>query len=137
MQVPTSAAGTNVLATGAADIKMLGVFDILPVLDAEQSVVVLAGIHVGCYELFGNDRIHAIRDLRRKTVAVSGLGAGDHLFIATMLAYVGVDPKGKSIGRGLTPTPSRCVRSPKVLQMPSSPSLRNPKNCERRKSDTS
>jgi NitT/TauT family transport system substrate-binding protein len=96
VKIRTGAVSTNVLATGAADIKMLGVFDILPALDSEHSVVVLAGIHVGCYELFGNDRVHAIRDLKRKTVAVTALGVSDHLFIASMLAYVGVDP-GKDI----------------------------------------
>src|SRR5262249_49057088 len=78
------------------DIKMLGVFDILPALDSGHSVVMLAGMHVGCYELFGNERVHAVRDLKRKTVAVSRLGVSDHLFIASMLAYVGVDP-GKDI----------------------------------------
>ncbi len=108
-KVPTAAAGTNVLATGAADIKILGVFDILPVLDSEQSVVVLAGIHIGCYELFGNDRVHAIRDLKGKTVAVSGLGAGDHLFVASMLAYVGVDP-GKDIDWAMTKTYAESMR---------------------------
>jgi len=82
----------NALASGAADIKVLSVFDVVPVLDAERSVVVLAGIHVGCYELLGNDRVHAIRDLKRKTIAVSGLRAGDHLYVASMLAYSGVDP---------------------------------------------
>ena len=110
VKVPNTAEFTNVLATGAADIKMTGAFDILPVLDAEQSVVVLAGIHVGCYELFGNDRIHAIRELRRKTVAVSGLGAGDHLFIATMLAYVGVDP-GREVNWAKTNTFAESMRA--------------------------
>jgi len=109
-KVPTGAAGMNVLATGAADIKMLGVFDILPVLDVEQSVVVLAGIHVGCYELFGNERIRAIRDLRRKTIAVSGLGAGDHLFVASMLAYSGMDP-GKDVNWVTTETYAESMRS--------------------------
>jgi NitT/TauT family transport system substrate-binding protein len=104
VKVPTGgAAGANVLATGAADIKMLGVFDVLPTLDSEQLVVVLAGIHVGCYELFGNHRVHAIRDLKRKTIAVSGLGANDHLFVSSMLAYVGVDP-GKDIDWAMTKT---------------------------------
>jgi NitT/TauT family transport system substrate-binding protein len=108
-KVPTGAASSNLVATGAADIKMLSVFDILPVLDTEQSVVVLAGIHLGCYELFGNDRVHAIRDLKRKTVAVSALGAGDHLFVASMLAYVGID-LGKDIDWVMTKTYAESMR---------------------------
>src|SRR5215831_7620548 len=35
VKVPTGAVSANVLATGAADIKMLGVFDILPALDSQ------------------------------------------------------------------------------------------------------
>lgn len=92
-KVEDATAGANVLANGAADIKMLGVFDVMPILDAEDTVVVLSGIHAGCYELFGNELVHEIRDLRHKKVAVSGTGANDHLFISCMLAYVGVDPR--------------------------------------------
>jgi NitT/TauT family transport system substrate-binding protein len=108
-KVPNATAGASVLATGAADIKMLGVFDVIPVLDDEDTVVVLSGIHVGCYELFGNERVHAIRDLRRKRVAVSGTGANDHLFIASMLAYVGMDP-GKEINWVATQTYAESMR---------------------------
>src|SRR5712692_4437734 len=37
-------------------------------------VVILAGEHIGCFELFGTERVHAIHDLKGKTVAVLGLG---------------------------------------------------------------
>jgi NitT/TauT family transport system substrate-binding protein len=109
-KVPTGAVGMNALAIGAADIKMLGVFDILPVLDVEQSVVVLAGIHIGCYELFGNENIRAIRDLKHKTIAVSGLGSGDHLFVASMLAYSGMDP-GRDVKWVTTDSYAESMRS--------------------------
>jgi NitT/TauT family transport system substrate-binding protein len=52
----------------------------------------LAGVHVGCLELFGTDRVHTIRDLKGKTVAVEGLGSSQHVFLASMAAYVGLDP---------------------------------------------
>ena len=44
-------------------------------LDAGDPIVILAGVHVGCFELFGTDRVRAIRDLKGKTVAVPALGA--------------------------------------------------------------
>jgi NitT/TauT family transport system substrate-binding protein len=82
------------LAEGDADISMN--FTALNVmsLDASESVVILGGIHVGCFELFGNDQIRAIRDLKGKTVALAGLGTGSsqHVFLGMMLAYVGLDP---------------------------------------------
>jgi NitT/TauT family transport system substrate-binding protein len=82
------------LAEGEADISMN--FTALNVmsLDDSEPVVILGGIHVGCFELFGNDQIRAIRDLKGKTVALAGLGTGSsqHVFLGMMLAYVGLDP---------------------------------------------
>ena len=43
-------------------------------LDAGDPIVVLGGVHVGCFELFGTDRVRAIRDLKGKTVAIPELG---------------------------------------------------------------
>jgi NitT/TauT family transport system substrate-binding protein len=63
-------------------------------VDAGDPLVLLAGIHVGCFQLFGGERVRAIRDLKGKTVAVfNGLGGPEHVFLASMAAYVGVDPR--------------------------------------------
>jgi NitT/TauT family transport system substrate-binding protein len=62
-------------------------------VDAGDPIVMLAGVHVGCFELFGTDRVHTIRDLQGKTVAVQGLGSSQHVFLASMAAYVGLDPR--------------------------------------------
>ncbi len=53
----------------------------------------LAGVHAGCFELFGTDRVRAIRDLKGKTVGVQALGSSQHVFLASMAAYVGLDPQ--------------------------------------------
>jgi NitT/TauT family transport system substrate-binding protein len=55
-------------------------------------IVLLGGIHVGCFELFGTERVHAIRDLKGKTVAIPALGSPHHTFLASMAAHVGIDP---------------------------------------------
>src|SRR5947207_8233023 len=39
-------------------------------VDAGDPVVLLGGIHVGCYELFGSERVRAVRDLRGRKIAV-------------------------------------------------------------------
>jgi NitT/TauT family transport system substrate-binding protein len=62
-------------------------------MDTGSPVIMLAGGHVGCFELFGTDQVQAIRDLKGKTVAVPDLGSGPHTFIASMVAYVGLDPR--------------------------------------------
>lgn len=81
------------LATGKADINTgLGGRFIISV-DAGDPIVILSGAHVGCFELFGTDRVRTIRDLKGKTVRVPGLGSSHHVFVATMAAYVGLDPR--------------------------------------------
>jgi NitT/TauT family transport system substrate-binding protein len=85
--------GASAIAQGLADIAIWDVQSTLPVLDAGDQVVVLAGIHVGCWELFGNNRIDALRDLKGKTVAIRAFGLGDHVLLSCMLAYIGMDPR--------------------------------------------
>jgi NitT/TauT family transport system substrate-binding protein len=62
--------GPRALAEGRADITMWDAPGLIPHLDAGQPIVLLAGVHTGCYELFGNERVHALRDLKGKTVAM-------------------------------------------------------------------
>src|SRR4029453_5411002 len=80
------------IASGAIDISMAFVAPFLVELEAGAPITLLGGIHVGCYELFGTGGIRAIRDLKGKSVGVPHLGSAHHLFLASMLAYVGLDP---------------------------------------------
>jgi len=80
------------LASGEADINLHFAGPLLTQIDAGDPIVVLAGAHIGCFELFGTDRVQAIRDLKGKPVAVPGLGSPPHIFLASMLAQVGLDP---------------------------------------------
>jgi NitT/TauT family transport system substrate-binding protein len=52
----------------------------------------VVGGPVGCFELIGTERVRAIRDLKGKTVTVPELGSSHHVFLASMVAYVGLDP---------------------------------------------
>ena len=65
-------------------------------IEAGDPIVVLAGVHPGCFELFGHERVRSIRDLKGKTVAIPERGSSAHVFLASMVAYVGLDP-GKDI----------------------------------------
>ena len=62
-------------------------------LDLATPIMLLSGVHVGCFELFGTKRVNSVRDLKGKTVSVPALGSAHHNFIASMAAYVGVDAK--------------------------------------------
>jgi NitT/TauT family transport system substrate-binding protein len=78
---------------GKADITMWDAPGTLPFLDAGKPIVVLAGIHAGCYELFASRDIRAIRDLKGKRIAVYTLGQGSHVLVSSILAYVGLNPR--------------------------------------------
>jgi NitT/TauT family transport system substrate-binding protein len=62
-------------------------------LEAGDPATILAGGHVGCFELVGTDQVQSIRDLKGKTVAVAALGDAAHVFLSAMAAYVGLDPR--------------------------------------------
>jgi NitT/TauT family transport system substrate-binding protein len=82
----------KLLASGVADLDPSIALRHIIRVDAGDPIIMLGGLHVGCYELFGNNRVRAIRDLKGKSVAVTDLGSSRHVFLATMLKYVGFDP---------------------------------------------
>jgi NitT/TauT family transport system substrate-binding protein len=81
------------LASGEADLNGHFAAPLLLRLEAGDPIVILGGLHVGCFELFGTDRVRAIHDLKGKTVAVPALDSSRYIFLASMLAYVGIDPR--------------------------------------------
>ena len=81
------------LGSGEADIGGDFAPELVIQLDKGTPVVVLGGIHAGCFELFGTERVRTIRDLKGKTVGVRGLDTPPHAFLASMMAYVGLDPR--------------------------------------------
>jgi NitT/TauT family transport system substrate-binding protein len=80
-------------ASGKIDISMAFVAPFIVQLDANAPIVLLGGVHAGCFELFGTERVKTIRDLKGKIVAIPELGSPHHVFLSGMAAYVGVDPK--------------------------------------------
>ena len=81
------------LSSGEADLGNEFAPVVIIRLDRGAPLVVLAGIHVGCFELFGTERVRAIRDLKGKTVGVRGMETPPHVFLASMVAHVGLDPR--------------------------------------------
>jgi NitT/TauT family transport system substrate-binding protein len=82
----------EMLLENQADISVVSPPNLLPALDAGKPVLALAGLHGGCYELFANERVRAIRDLKGKRIAVGVLRNLEYYYLASMLAYVGVNP---------------------------------------------
>ncbi len=84
---------SKALASGEAHISLNFAAPFIIRVDVGDPIVMLAGVHIGCFELFGTDRVQTIRDLNGKTVAVQELGSSQHVFLASMAAYVGLDPR--------------------------------------------
>jgi len=85
--------GAKMVAAGRADLMMEFGFVFITNVDAGDPIVILGGVHAGCLELFGGPRVRTIRDLKGKQVAVLGEGAPDHVFLSSVMAYVGLDPR--------------------------------------------
>lgn len=83
----------EMLTDDLADIAVLAPAYSMPALDAGAAIVCLAGIHGGCFELFAHEHVRAIRDLRGKRVSVSAIGSLEYYFLASVVAYVGMDPR--------------------------------------------
>jgi NitT/TauT family transport system substrate-binding protein len=76
-----------------ADIFSTDVGSLLAAIDRGRPIVVLLGLHGGCYELFVTERVRSLRDLVGKRVAIPGLHTGRHLVLSSILAYIGLDPR--------------------------------------------
>jgi NitT/TauT family transport system substrate-binding protein len=81
------------LARGEVDFASEFAAPVITVIDAGLPLMVLAGVHVGCFVLFGNEAIRSITDLTGKNVGIPSFGSPPHVFVAAMAAYVGLDPK--------------------------------------------
>lgn len=83
----------DALATGDVDIGVLFGPPMILRMDTGDPIVFLGGIHVGCAELFVNERIRTTRDLKGKTVAIVGPRDTGHTLTAIIAAHVGLSPE--------------------------------------------
>jgi NitT/TauT family transport system substrate-binding protein len=90
---PAAVDGVTAVAAGEADFGIAAVHGLIPRVEAGEPLLMLGGIHIGCFELFGSDRVRSMRDFKGKKVAVTRLGSARHILTATMAAHVGLDPR--------------------------------------------
>src|SRR5215831_15769963 len=81
------------LSDGGADFLTLDALAFLLGADARIALVVLAGVHTGCWELFGANHVRSVRDLKGKAVVVPNLEGSRQAFAASILKNVGLDPQ--------------------------------------------
>jgi NitT/TauT family transport system substrate-binding protein len=80
------------LTDGHVDMTMTFSSTLITSIGAGDPLVLLAGVHIGCFKLFVTGGVHTIRDLKGKRRAIAGLAGADRAFASSMAAYVGLDP---------------------------------------------
>jgi NitT/TauT family transport system substrate-binding protein len=65
---------------------------LLIAIDQGHPITIVAGVHAGCFELFADKRIRSVIDLRGKKVGTQALGSNQHVFLASIATYVGLNP---------------------------------------------
>jgi NitT/TauT family transport system substrate-binding protein len=83
---------SEAIARGDIDLTVqFSALTLVPIA-AGANITIVAGIHVGCFELFAAEGIRSIANLKGKTVGVPDLGTSPHVFLSSMAAHVGLDP---------------------------------------------
>jgi len=80
------------LASGTVDLSMAYTSQFAAAIDAVGPITLLAGVMVGCVEVFGNEGTRSIADLKGKSVGVLSFGSSPHMLLTVMAAHVGLDP---------------------------------------------
>ncbi len=88
-----SAVSASLMDTGELDFDLDFAGRLVYDLDNGRQITALGGLHVGCYELFAHEPISTIGDLKGRRVGINDLHLGEHLYISSIAAYVGLDPK--------------------------------------------
>lgn len=89
------AANTIVLADmitrGEVDFGRTFTPALIVAIDAGAPITLLAGLHAGCFELFGKDEIRGVADLKGKAIGAS-VGSEDKQLLTIMASLIGLDP---------------------------------------------
>jgi NitT/TauT family transport system substrate-binding protein len=94
--VPTGNTALQSVARGDTDFAANFAPVLIAGLERGVAISVLGPVHVGCFEVFGNEQVSSITDLKGKSVGVEAFGSPTHLFLSVIAGNVGIDP-GKDI----------------------------------------
>jgi NitT/TauT family transport system substrate-binding protein len=89
VETTTAGAVPEAIARGKADFSLGFAANHILAIDAGAPIAILAGVHVGCYELFANEGIRSIVELKGRKV---GLKSASPALLSLMATHVGLDP---------------------------------------------
>jgi NitT/TauT family transport system substrate-binding protein len=80
------------VAHGEVDFAPIYAAQSVRAIDAGERVTLLAGVMVGCFELFAREGIGSIAELKGKSIGVRTAGSLSQQLVTLMAAQVGLDP---------------------------------------------
>ena len=80
------------VAHGEVDFAPIYASQSVRAIDAGERVTLLAGVMVGCFELFAREGIGSIAELKGKSIGVQTAGSLSQQLVTLMAAQVGLDP---------------------------------------------
>ena len=83
---------TKAIANGDIDVTLHFSGPLLLQIDRGLSITLLAGVHVGCFELFAKEGIRSVADLKGRAVGIQTLESSPHVFLSAMATLVGLNP---------------------------------------------
>jgi len=92
LEAPSDADTAQMIARGDGDFTLNFASQFVAAIDRGAPITVLAGVHVGCFELFVSDPIRGSADLRGKSVGAQALGSSAQIFLGALAAGIGLDP---------------------------------------------
>jgi NitT/TauT family transport system substrate-binding protein len=92
LEAPSDADTAQMIARGDGDFTLNFASQFVAAIDRGAPLTVLAGVHVGCFELFASDAIGKIPDLRGKSIGAQALGSSAQVFLGALAAGIGLDP---------------------------------------------
>jgi NitT/TauT family transport system substrate-binding protein len=95
------------IAQGAIDFGGNYASTLVSGIDRGVAMKTLAGVHVGCFELFVKDTMRSVAELAGKKVGIRAVGSTEHLFLSVIAANVGIDPRRRSTGSPAAPKSAR------------------------------
>jgi NitT/TauT family transport system substrate-binding protein len=92
LEAPSDADTAQMVARGEGDFTLNFASQFVASIDRGAPLTVLAGVHVGCFELFASDAIRKISDLNGKSIGAQALGSSAQIFLGALAAGIGLDP---------------------------------------------
>jgi NitT/TauT family transport system substrate-binding protein len=80
------------VAHGRVDFAPIYASQSVRAIDAGERVTLLAGVMVGCFELFAREGIDSVAELKGQSIGVGAAGSLSQQLVTLMAAQVGVDP---------------------------------------------